>query len=118
MLDPSNDDALAPIPEKKYFTIGEAAKLCKVKPHVLRYWEQEFEHIMPVKRGGNRRYYQYQDLLAIRYVRSLLYDDGYTIEGARQKLAGNKENQVDSSEYVQLIRQTITEIEDVLKLMK
>lgn len=118
MLDPSNDDELAPIPEKKYFTIGEAAKLCKVKPHVLRYWEQEFEHIKPAKRGGNRRYYQFQDLLAIRHIRSLLYDDGYTIEGARQKLVGSQEKQVNSNEYVQLIRQAIVEIEDVLKLMK
>ena len=117
MLNPSNDDDLAPIPGKKYFAIGEAAKLCKVKPHVLRYWEQEFDHITPAKRGGNRRYYQLEDLLAIRHIRSLLYEHGYTIDGARQQLAGKK-SPVSSNETMQLVKQVIVELEDVLKLLK
>lgn len=77
---------LPPIPAKVYFSIGEAARLCCLKPHVLRYWEQEFPSLQPVKRRGNRRYYQHQDLLLIRRIRRFLYDEGFTIDGARQKL--------------------------------
>jgi DNA-binding transcriptional MerR regulator len=86
MLEPGNNDELPPIPGKRYFTIGEVSDLCAVKPHVLRYWEQEFPQLKPVKRRGNRRYYQRQDVLIIRQIRSLLYDDGFTIGGARQRL--------------------------------
>ena len=75
--------SLPPIPAKRYFTIGEVSELCGVKPHVLRYWEQEFTQLKPVKRRGNRRYYQRQDVLTIRQIRSLLYDEGFTIGGAR-----------------------------------
>jgi DNA-binding transcriptional MerR regulator len=82
----SNSDALPSIPGKRYFTIGEVSELCNVKPHVLRYWEQEFPQLKPVKRRGNRRYYQRQDVLTIREIRSLLYDQGYTIGGARQRM--------------------------------
>ncbi len=79
---------LPPIPAKRYFTIGEVAELCGVKPHVLRYWEQEFTQLKPVKRRGNRRYYQHHEVLLIRHIRELLYEQGFTINGARNKLEG------------------------------
>ncbi|QJD70536.1 MerR family transcriptional regulator [Marinobacterium sp. LSUCC0821] len=107
---------LPPIPNKRYFTIGEASKLCDLKPHVMRYWEQEFDQIEPVKRN-NRRYYQQQDLLLIRQIRGLLYDQGLTIQGARQWLKGDNGSD-DQSQYKQLLRQSITELEDILKGMK
>lgn len=78
--------ALPPIPAKRYFTIGEVSDLCGVKPHVLRYWEQEFTQLKPVKRRGNRRYYQHHEVLLIRRIRELLYEQGFTISGARNKL--------------------------------
>jgi DNA-binding transcriptional MerR regulator len=78
--------ALPPIPAKRYFTIGEVSELCGVKPHVLRYWEQEFTQLKPVKRRGNRRYYQHHEVLLIRRIRELLYDQGFTINGARNRL--------------------------------
>src|ERR1700760_3617629 len=77
---------LPPIPAKRYFTIGEVSELCGVKPHVLRYWEQEFTQLRPMKRRGNRRYYQHHEVLMIRRIRDLLYDQGFTISGARNKL--------------------------------
>ena len=77
---------LPPIPPKRYFTIGEVSELCAVKAHVLRYWEQEFTQLRPVKRRGNRRYYQHHEVLLIRRIRELLYDEGFTIDGARQRL--------------------------------
>ena len=88
MLEPSNNNELPTIPGKRYFTIGEVSELCAVKPHVLRYWEQEFPSLSPVKRRGNRRYYQRQDVVLIRQIRSLLYEQGFTIGGARQRLEG------------------------------
>lgn len=87
MLDPNSSAELPEIPAKKYFTIGEVSDLCAVKPHVLRYWEQEFTQLNPVKRKGNRRYYQRADVLIVRQIRTLLYEQGYTIGGARQWLA-------------------------------
>ena len=81
----SNSD-LPPIPAKRYFTIGEVSELCGVKPHVLRYWEQEFTQLKPVKRRGNRRYYQHHEVLLIRRIRDLLYEQGFTISGARNRL--------------------------------
>lgn len=78
--------ALPPIPAKRYFTIGEVSELCGVKPHVLRYWEQEFTQLRPVKRRGNRRYYQHHEVLLIRRIRDLLYEQGFTINGARNRL--------------------------------
>ncbi|TAJ76786.1 MAG: MerR family transcriptional regulator [Gallionellaceae bacterium] len=80
------NSALPPIPAKRYFTIGEVSELCGVKAHVLRYWEQEFTQLKPVKRGGNRRYYQHHEVLLIRRIRQLLYEDGFTISGARSRL--------------------------------
>lgn len=88
MLEPSHNAELPEIPAKRYFTIGEVSELCEVKPHVLRYWEQEFSQLKPVKRRGNRRYYQRQDVILIRQIRSLLYEQGFTIGGARQRMAG------------------------------
>jgi DNA-binding transcriptional MerR regulator len=84
---------LPPIPAKRYFTIGEVSELCGVKPHVLRYWEQEFTQLKPVKRRGNRRYYQHHEVLLVRRIRDLLYEQGFTISGARHRLeeAGERE---------------------------
>ena len=82
---------LPPIPAKRYFTIGEVSDLCGVKPHVLRYWEQEFTQLKPVKRRGNRRYYQHHEVLLIRKIRDLLYEQGFTISGARNRLDGAEE---------------------------
>lgn len=86
---------LPPIPAKRYFTIGEVSELCGVKPHVLRYWEQEFTQLKPVKRRGNRRYYQHHEVLLIRRIRELLYEQGFTISGARNRLDG-ADGKVDS----------------------
>jgi len=117
MLEPGNNDELPPIPGKRYFTIGEVSDLCAVKPHVLRYWEQEFPQLKPVKRRGNRRYYQRQDVLIIRQIRSLLYDEGFTIGGARQRLTGD-DAKTDVSQSQQIIKQMRTELEQVLKLLR
>jgi DNA-binding transcriptional MerR regulator len=84
-------ESLPTIPAKRYFTIGEVAELCAVKPHVLRYWEQEFTQLRPIKRRGNRRYYQHHEVLIIRRIRSLLYEQGFTISGARAYLQGARQ---------------------------
>ena len=86
MLEQAPKVQLPPIPAKRYFTIGEVSELCGVKPHVLRYWEQEFTQLKPVKRRGNRRYYQHHEVLLIRRIRELLYEQGFTISGARNRL--------------------------------
>ncbi|HEY9034865.1 MAG TPA: MerR family transcriptional regulator [Pseudomonadales bacterium] len=117
MLEPSNNNELPTIPGKRYFTIGEVSELCCVKPHVLRYWEQEFPQLKPVKRRGNRRYYQRQDVLLIRQIRSLLYEEGFTIGGARQRMSG-EEARDDSTHYRQMIRQMIAELEEVLVVLR
>jgi DNA-binding transcriptional MerR regulator len=117
MLEPSQNNELPPIPGKRYFTIGEVSDLCSVKAHVLRYWEQEFPQLTPVKRRGNRRYYQRQDVLMIRQIRSLLYDQGYTIGGAKQKLNGS-DTKDDVTQAKQLIRQMIGELEEVLMVLE
>lgn len=88
MAEPVKIVQLPPIPAKRYFTIGEVSELCGVKPHVLRYWEQEFTQLKPVKRRGNRRYYQHHEVLLIRKIRELLYEQGFTISGARNRLDG------------------------------
>jgi DNA-binding transcriptional MerR regulator len=89
MQRPDAHNALPPIPAKRYFTIGEVSELCGVKPHVLRYWEQEFTQLKPIKRRGNRRYYQHHEVLLIRRIRELLYEEGFTISGARNRLDEN-----------------------------
>jgi len=117
MLEPGNNDELPPIPGKRYFTIGEVSDLCAVKPHVLRYWEQEFPQLKPVKRRGNRRYYQRQDVLIIRQIRSLLYDDGFTIGGARQRLTG-QDAKTDVTQSQQIIKQIRMELEQLLNVLR
>jgi DNA-binding transcriptional MerR regulator len=117
MLEPSHNDELPTIPGKRYFTIGEVSELCAVKPHVLRYWEQEFPQLKPVKRRGNRRYYQRQDVLTIRQIRGLLYDQGFTIGGARQQMNGDSGKQ-DTTQFSQLVTQMIAELEQVLNVLK
>ena len=117
MLDSGNNNELPPIPGKRYFTIGEVSTLCEVKPHVLRYWEQEFTNLSPVKRRGNRRYYQRQDVIIIRQIRSLLYEQGFTIGGARQRLS-SEDAKEDQTQFRLLIRHTIVELEDVLRVLK
>ena len=86
MATSNHNELLPPIPAKRYFTIGEVSELCGVKPHVLRYWEQEFTQLKPVKRRGNRRYYQHHEVLLVRRIRELLYHEGFTISGARNRL--------------------------------
>ena len=117
MLEPTHNDELPVIPGKRYFTIGEVSELCAVKPHVLRYWEQEFPQLSPVKRRGNRRYYQRQDVLTIRQIRALLYDQGFTIGGARQQMSGDLASE-DGSQFKQLVNQMISELEEVLQVLK
>lgn len=112
-------EILPPIPNKRYFTIGEVSTLCAVKPHVLRYWEQEFPQLRPVKRRGNRRYYQRHDVLLVREIRDLLYEQGFTIGGARQRLKerssatnGDSTGEQDSLESVR------KELESMLELLQ
>ena len=105
------------IPNKRYLTIGEVGDLCEVKPHVLRYWEQEFPQLKPVKRRGNRRYYQRQDIVLIRQIRDLLYEQGFTITGARQKLSGS-EAKTDISQRKQVVRQLCKELEEIRDILK
>lgn len=117
MLEPSNNNELPAIPSKRYFTIGEVSELCAVKPHVLRYWEQEFPKLEPVKRRGNRRYYQRHDVILIRQIRALLYEQGFTIGGARQQLESDVVKE-DSSQSQQIIKQLRGELEEVLEILK
>ena len=114
---------LPPIPPKRYFTIGEVSELCGVKPHVLRYWEQEFSQLKPVKRRGNRRYYQHHEVMLIRRIRELLYEQGFTISGARNRLLTevdehhHAEPDVEAAESVDLasIKKELAEILAILK---
>ena len=118
MLEASSSAADLPsIPGKRYFTIGEVSELCGVKPHVLRYWEQEFPQLKPVKRRGNRRYYQRHDVMMIRQIRSLLYEQGFTIGGARQQLSGEAAK-LDHQESQLLIKQLRLELEEILHILK
>ena len=118
MLEPGNNDELPPIPGKRYFTSGEVSELCDVKPHVLRYWEQEFPQLKPVKRRGNRRYYQRQEVMTIRQIRSLLYEHGFTIGGARQRLTDEGTIVDESAErFRTLVREMITDLEDLLAVL-
>ncbi len=115
----NSDDGLPPIPAKRYFTIGEVSELCGVKPHVLRYWEQEFPQLSPVKRRGNRRYYQRHDVTLIRRIRSLLYEEGFTIGGARQKLSGGGEAAPGNGSVPRdVVHQVRIELEAVLNILK
>ena len=106
-----------PIPNKRYFSIGEVAKLSEVKSHVLRYWEQEFPQLSPTKRRGNRRYYQQQDIVLVSQIKSLLYEEGLTISGARARLNDSKSGSEDLKLKI-WSQQTIAELEEVVKLLK
>ncbi|NIP72262.1 MAG: MerR family transcriptional regulator [Gammaproteobacteria bacterium] len=117
MLEAGNNNELPPIPGKRYFTIGEVSELCGVKPHVLRYWEQEFPQLKPVKRRGNRRYYQRHDVILIRQIRSLLYEQGFTIGGARQRLSGSEAKE-ELNHSQQIVRQMRAELEEILQILK
>ena len=117
MLEPSHNSELPEIPAKRYFTIGEVSDLCEVKPHVLRYWEQEFTQLKPVKRRGNRRYYQRQDVILIRQIRTLLYEQGFTIGGARQRMAGNDVAEAQPVMNQKVIKELIEEIEEALNYL-
>lgn len=112
---PEESELLPAIPGKRYFTIGEASELCAVKPHVLRYWEQEFPKLNPVKRRGNRRYYQREDIELIRRIRTLLYDQGFTISGARQQLEGGSS---EAQTAPNTLREAILGVESVLALLR
>jgi len=122
---PSENTPLAelpPIPAKRYFTIGEVSELCMVKPHVLRYWEQEFTQLKPVKRGGNRRYYQHHEVMLIRRIRQLLYQEGFTISGARNRLGESaiqeQENGVELEQCRSTLRQLRAEIAATLQELR
>jgi DNA-binding transcriptional MerR regulator len=117
---PSGGEELPPIPAKRYFTIGEVSELCGVKPHVLRYWEQEFNQLKPVKRRGNRRYYQHHEVLLVRRIRELLYSQGFTISGARNKLdeAGVGDNAaVDHQEIAKTTVSLRAELKSIIDLL-
>ncbi len=112
------EETLPVIPDKRYFAIGEVSELCAVKPHVLRYWEQEFPQLKPVKRRGNRRYYQHQDVVTVRRIRDLLYRQGFTIGGARQRLReipGERQKAPETA--LGQLREIRTELNAILKLL-
>lgn len=123
MTTSDNSVTLPAIPAKRYFTIGEVSELCLVKPHVLRYWEQEFTQLKPVKRRGNRRYYQHHEVLLIRRIRNLLYDEGFTIAGARNRLSSGGHDvpphdqdaavRLSATEF-QALRNDLTTVRDML----
>ncbi len=123
MLDSSSFE-LPPIPSKRYFTIGEVSRLCAVKPYVLRYWEQEFSQLKPVKRSGNRRYYQRHEIKLIRQIKHLLYVDGFTINGTNNRLQKMAEQNLSSSDVEQnqnstmLIKQIIVELNEVYDILR
>ena len=104
-------------PLQEFFSIGDVCQLTGLKPHVLRYWEQEFPQLKPVKRRGNRRYYQRQDVLIIRQIRNLLYDQGFTIGGARQQLTGDAAK-FDVNQSQQIVKQMRLELEEILKILR
>ena len=108
------DSQLPTIPSKRYFTISEASNLCDVAANVLRYWEQEFSQLSPIKRRGNRRYYQRHDVMLIRHIKELLYNNGYTIKGAKQKLSDEASDQETKSSSVSAIRSELESIIDLL----
>lgn len=115
------DETLPVIPDKRYFTIGEVGALCGVKPHVLRYWEQEFPRLRPIKRRGNRRCYQHQDVVMARKIRKLLYEEGFTIEGARAKLVNAVSGMQETSKSIQtgvILKKMIADLEEVLQSLR
>lgn len=119
MLDQGDNAVLPPIPSKRYFTIGEVSELCMVKPHVLRYWEQEFEQLNPVKRRGNRRYYQRHEVQLIRRIRTLLYLEGFTISGAKNQIEQEAGGQTVATTQVQkqVVSDLIRDIDEVVTIL-
>jgi len=119
MLDQGDNATLPPIPSKRYFTIGEVSELCLVKPHVLRYWEQEFSQLNPVKRRGNRRYYQRHEVQLIRRIRSLLYAEGFTISGAKNQIEMEAAGQALPTTQVkrEIVSELISEIDEVVAIL-
>ena len=117
MLEATHNNELPPIPGKRYFTIGEVSTLCAVKPHVLRYWEAEFPQLKPVKRRGNRRYYQRGDVELVRAIRGLLYEEGYTIGGARQRLSSD-DSSPNSAEVQSAVRDCLNDLEVARSLLQ
>ncbi len=118
---PHGGEELPPIPAKRYFTIGEVSELCGVKPHVLRYWEQEFNQLKPVKRRGNRRYYQHHEVLLVRRIRELLYNQGFTISGARNRLDETgllEEVAVDPQELPKSVGGLRDELQSIIELLR
>jgi len=110
---------LPPIPAKRYFTIGEVSELCGVKPHVLRYWEQEFTQLKPVKRRGNRRYYQHHEVLLVRRIRELLYREGFTISGARNRLdEGSEKPDINDEVTPQMLPSVRAELAGIIQLLR
>jgi len=109
---------LPSIPDKRYFSISETARLCGVKAYILRFWEQEFPQLKPDKRRGNRRYYQYQDLLLVRQIRKLLYEDGFTIEGARAQLSGDIKEATKESYVDEVTHHLVADLESLLQELK
>ena len=117
----AGSEELPPIPAKRYFTIGEVSELCGVKPHVLRYWEQEFNQLKPVKRRGNRRYYQHHEVLLVRRIRELLYNQGFTISGARNRLDEGSAVEVHSVDKVDVPKSTVSlrgEIQSIIDMLR
>jgi DNA-binding transcriptional MerR regulator len=119
-MEPSHKDSgiepLPPIPAKRYFTIGEVSELCGVKPHVLRYWEQEFTQLKPVKRRGNRRYYQHHEVLLVRRIRELLYSQGFTISGARNRLDDGVAETKPATLSPDVLREELLKIVEILTI--
>ena len=117
-----DSERLPAIPAKRYFTIGEVSELCGVKPHVLRYWEQEFTQLKPVKRRGNRRYYQHHEVLLIRRIRGLLYQEGFTISGARNRLGESaiqeQESKLAADQYRAVVAEVRAELQALLALLR
>lgn len=114
------DDDLPQIPDRIYFTIGEASHLCGVKPHVLRYWEQEFDQLQPDKRRGNRRYYRYQDLIMIRRIRALVHNQGFTLSGAKQRVEEEDEARIEATQddsKGMALREVIRELKQIKRLL-
>jgi len=121
MFDQGHNATLPPIPSKRYFTIGEVSELCEVKPHVLRYWEQEFSQLNPIKRRGNRRYYQRHEVQLVRQIRTLLYAEGFTISGAKQQLETEENggsSEVNTSVKKDMIPTLIKDINEVVSILK
>lgn len=114
-LKDTGKEPLPPIPAKRYFTIGEVSELCGVKPHVLRYWEQEFTQLKPVKRRGNRRYYQHHEVLLVRRIRELLYSQGFTISGARNRLDDAVDDSVPPVLTPEALRGELLKIAELLR---